>query len=436
MTPYLTDHPGVDIPTLRQLTDRYGTPMLVMDLRRVRANLDRIGTALQRRIGAAARPAFALKSCYLPGVVDTVRRAGWEVEVMSRFELEMALRAGVPGDSLTLTGLGWGEDTCRAALAAGVERFLVDTEADLESLNSATRGGGPTPQVYLRLNLGDRLPDPFVRADGKLGWCASTGLLDMVDAVRSRTRLSLAGLHLHQFNRLTEPDQYDAALALLAATARRLRAAGVDCRRIDLGGGLESIARLDQAGAPVERFTALIGRHFGPEAEMTEVITEFGRSVVGDAGYAVGRVTAVKPAAGRHWVIVDVPTNSLVPIPGSVFPPLRLADTSSRTMLDCAFSDGTGSPVSFAENVSLPAPEVGDLICLTEAGAYTTVFTELWAAPLPTLAVIGEDGRTLVREGPLTTRTTLESWYGPQAWQAGPDSAVTHACASNGGTPA
>jgi hypothetical protein len=82
----------------------------------------------------------------------------------------------------------------------------------------------------------------------------------------------------------------------------------------------------------------------------------------------------------------------------------------------CSFTDGTGSPVEFARDVVLPAPRVGELVCFAEAGAYMTVFMELWAADLPSLILIGSDRAAKIRSGKDLTRRTFESWYGPSAW--------------------
>lgn len=421
-----TDAPrtaGAHPALLRELVALHGTPLLVMDLGRVEQNVRRISAALRHHLGAGAEPNFAVKSCYLPGVLDTVRSAGWGVEVMSGFELDLVTRAGVPGRQVTLTGLGWGEATCRDAVKAGVGRYVVDSEADLLCLADAVRtAGAAPPDVLVRLNLADEVPESFLQPDGKLGRSGTAAFTTAVDAVRAMPELRFSGIHLHQFNRLTSTASYDLALGRLSARLRDLRRAGIRCAQVDIGGGVESLARLDSAGAPFEGFAEVMGRHLGQSGGTRVHVTEFGRAVVGDAGVAVGRVTAVKRSAERCWVVLDVPTNSLVPIPGAVFPPVPLEDTAGRPLERCSFTDGTGSPVGFAADVPWPAPEVGDLVCLTEAGAYTTVFTELWAAPLPTLITLDAQGAHRVREGAATTLATWHAWYADAAWRPGPPS--------------
>lgn len=411
-------HPSVDTGELAELADWYGTPLIIMDLRRVRTNLERISGALRAHLGERSQPAFAVKSCYLPEVLALTRAAGWGVEVMSGFELEMVTAAGVPGSEVILTGLGWGEQTCRAAVRHGVASYVVDTEADLMAL-AAEASAGQRSRVLVRANLADRVTDSFLEPDGKLGQCGDAAISAMIAAARAEPALDFSGIHCHQFNRLTSPDRYHSALRQVAHLVTGLIDAGVPCPIVDIGGGVSSLAQLDLAGAPFEGFAEAAGQHLA--GVPVEVIrSEFGRAVVGDAGCALGRITAVKRTGRRCWVVLDIPTNTLIPIPGAVYPPLLVGDAAGREVEICSFTDGAGSPVAFARDVPWPAPRVGDLVCLTDAGAYTTVLTELWAAAIPTLVQIGEGGSVSVRDGAQVTRRTHQTWYGGGAWQCSP----------------
>jgi diaminopimelate decarboxylase len=393
-----------------------GTPFLVMSLPRVRANATRISAALLREVGVQARQMYAVKSCYLTDVIETLHALGWGFEVMSDFELTMLLEQGIEGRELILTGLGWGDELCVKATEAGVRRFVVDTAADLASLVRASDPARPSG-VLLRLNLGDSFGNTFFGADAKLGQSLHA-LTSMAVMINDIPELRLEGLHLHQFNRLADGNAYDAALVALSVAVATLRDQGISIEEVDFGGGLESIARLDGCGQPVEDFFSVLGRNVANTTGLSSVVTEFGRAVVGDAAAMISRVVAVKEAEGRCWVVLDASTNTLVPIPGAVFDPVLLTGTAGRPMIVCSFTDGTGSPVGFAHDVTLPRPEVGDLVLLTECGAYTTVFSELWAAALPTVVILQCDGSYSVRSSDAVTRNTYKSWYSASAWRS------------------
>jgi diaminopimelate decarboxylase len=408
---------GLSPQKLRELGTEYGTPLVVYDLTTVQHNAARVAAAFAEALPCPFRAQFAVKSCYLPQVLREVQVAGWGMEVMSGFELDRVLASGVDGAEMILTGLGWDIPTCERAVEAGVRRFVVDSEADVRRLAAAADRAQRQVEVLVRANLADAVPGTFLDPGAKLGH--TTGQLPAFLAlVTSTPALRLVGLHVHQFNRLTDLDLFERICRATADLVRFLRAQGLAITELDLGGGLASLTKLAVHGVSVEQFAALAAAHLREMGELQEVSIESGRAVVGDAAAAVGRVTAVKASGGHTSVIVDVPTNTLVPIPNATYPPVLLApDATGRPLMRCSLSDGTGSPVWLACDVVMPRPQEGDLVALTEAGAYTTVFTELWAAALPTVVVLHLDGSRSVRSGSATTEATWKAWHGEASWR-------------------
>jgi diaminopimelate decarboxylase len=197
---------------------------------------------------------------------------------------------------------------------AGVRRFVVDSDADFAAL-AAVASSTQVAEVFIRLNVADRVQGTFLEAEGKLGQLAGPALATMFRAIADHPGLRVGWLHLHQFNRLADVGLFEESISVLADVVRGLRTEGIEIPSVDIGGGLESLTRLDDAGAPVEEIAMAVSRQLGPLG-LERVLTEFGRAVVGDAGIALGRVTAVRRGGRRSWVVVDIPTNILVPVPG------------------------------------------------------------------------------------------------------------------------
>lgn len=410
---------------LADLLTRCGTPLVVYDLSRIAENVQRVEAGLTGHFGAKADPAFALKSCYLPAVLARVLEAGWSVEVMSGFELSLALTAGVPGDRIIVTGLGWGVAVCRRALSSGVRRFVVDTREDLAALTTAAAVESGTAEVFVRVNLGAELPGTFLPAAGRHGFAPGAAFEEMVAAVAGDSRLEFAGLHFHQFNRLTDLALYEEGLRRFTDLAAEYQGR-TGLHALDLGGGFECLSRLDRLTAPVETFVAAAAARLTGVPGLRRVTFEFGRAIAGDAAITVGTVLAVKPVGDVCWVVVDVPSNTLIPIPGAVYPAIPLTSPGSRPIVRCAYADGTGSPVAFCEGAEQPRPRAGDLVAFAEAGAYTTVFSELWAAELPTIALLSPEGGVRLRPGGPVSRRTWSAWYGERAWSDDQDDQDDH----------
>lgn len=108
------------------LVARFGSPLYVY-------RADRIDAAhrdLVRWLPAPSTLYFSLKANPHPAIVARLIAAGCGCEVSSRGELATALAAGAPPARCLFTGPGKTTADIRAALAAGVTRFSVESLAD------------------------------------------------------------------------------------------------------------------------------------------------------------------------------------------------------------------------------------------------------------------------------------------------------------------
>ncbi|MBI3781582.1 MAG: hypothetical protein HY278_11100, partial [candidate division NC10 bacterium] len=87
----------------RDIVTQLGTPLLVYSSARLRDNISE-AIAAGRACPHPIRIHFALKACYLIGVVSLVREAGLNVEVMSEFEYLLARRVGFTPDQVVVNG--------------------------------------------------------------------------------------------------------------------------------------------------------------------------------------------------------------------------------------------------------------------------------------------------------------------------------------------
>lgn len=405
---------NVDGRTMTQLVSEFGSPFVAYSASRVRANAARIHSAFTTTLRPPVRSAFALKCCYLPAVVRAIVAAGWGVEVMSSLELELALGLGFGADQITLTGLGWSEALCTAAIQASVFRFVVDSESDAQVLSDVAVRMGRTASIFVRVNLEDSVGGTFLARDCKLG-VSTAQLPHTLRRLEPLRGLVLRGLHVHQMNRVSDLALYERILDSFVQTIHMTRALRFPVKEVDLGGGFDSLWHLDRMGHPIEDFATSVAVRLN-NLDLESVALQVGRAVVADAGIAVGTIVGVKQSSDVTWAIVDVPTNTLIPIPGATYVPVPVRLMSHRPNRICSFSDGTGSPVAYCEGVSFPDPRVGDQVCFLDAGAYTTVFSELWGYEMPSLVVLDRNA-THVRRARSTTAATIATWFGDSAWE-------------------
>jgi diaminopimelate decarboxylase len=118
------------------------------------------------------------------------------------------------------------------------------------------------------------------------------------------------------------------------------------------------------------------------------VIAEPGRFAVADAAIGLTTVVARKQRDGFCWLVVDLATNTLVPIEGSWFPPVPLSVADGRPGAVFRLADQSCAVTEVHGAVRLPE-DVSELAVLG-AGAYTTSFAHVWGPPSARVAVLDQ----------------------------------------------
>ena len=117
-----------------------------------------------------------------------------------------------------------------------------------------------------------------------------------------------------------------------------------------------------------------------------KLLFELGRSVVGQCGSLISRVTYVKKGVEKRFVILDAGMTDLIrpALYGAHHFIQNLTSTSNDTELYDVVGPVCESSDTFATDVMLPVTHRGDLIALRSAGAYGQIMASGYnCRPLP-----------------------------------------------------
>jgi len=293
-----------------ELAERYGTPLLVIDLDAVDAAIEQISS---RESYPALDVSYAAKAFATIEFLRHLRGHPIGVDVCSIGELVTAERAGIAAERLTLHGAGKSDDELRGACDGRVGFIAVDGLEELQRLD-ALAGDGCAAGVLLRLNLGiDTRTHAFVRTGGddtKFGIHARDEAAALA-MLRDRPKLRFAGLHAHVGSQIFDAEPYVATAAALMDAAVRAARAGLESQRIVIGGGF-GVATHPGADASFDVRAAIrtVGEYVARRAREEGLAPvrlgiEPGRAIVADAGTTLYRVLAVKRQSRRTFVVVD-----------------------------------------------------------------------------------------------------------------------------------
>ena len=361
---------------LTPLAERVGTPFYCYST----ATLERHYRVFAEAFaGDGALVCFAMKANSNQAVLRTLARQGAGMDIVSEGELCRALAAGVPGERIVFSGVGKTQDEMAAALRAGILCFNVESEPELAALSEVAQGLSLTAPVSIRVNpdvdAGTHAKISTGKYENKFG-IPITRAPEVYARAAAMPGIAVHGVDMHIGSQITDLAPFESAARLLAGLARDLMAAGHRLRHIDFGGGLGIPYRDDNAPPPdPAALAATLRPHFAPLG--LRPVFEIGRMIAGNAGILVARVTYVKHAEGRTFVIVDAAMNDLIrPTLYEAYHALRpVAEPAADAPRITADVVGpvceTGDYLAL--NREMPEVKAGDLIAVMTAGAYGAV---------------------------------------------------------------
>ncbi|WCK15322.1 diaminopimelate decarboxylase [Agrobacterium tumefaciens] len=322
---------------------------------------------------------YAMKANSNQAVLKTLAKLGGGIDVVSGGELRRALGAGVPANRIMFSGVGKTVAEMDYALEAGIYCFNIESEPELEVLNLRAVKAGKRAHVSFRIN-----PDVDARTHAKI----STGKKENkfgISYERARAvyahaatlpGIEVTGIDMHIGSQITELQPFEDAFRLLRELVESLRTDGHTISHVDIGGGLGIPYREDNNPPPLPDAYAHIVKN-ELKSLNCKIITEPGRLIVGNAGILVTEVIYVKDGGEKNFVIVDGAMNDLIR------PTLYEAYHGIRPVVQPAVdaprikADIVGPVCETGDYLALDremaAPQPGDLIAVSSAGAYGAV---------------------------------------------------------------
>jgi diaminopimelate decarboxylase len=367
---------------------------------------------------------YSLKANGMPGLVARLAGHGFGASAVSRGELALADRAGVPAGATALEGIGKTPRDLRTAvhLAAGGTPLLwvslesADEAASLADLAGRVLSGGTKLDVLVRVNPGVH-PETHAglavgRSTSKFGVAPS----EVPGVFRAgggrRGPLRWRGLHVHVGSQLGSLEAWATAVTQTVLTfAEHASADPTSFDTLDLGGGFP--AGLPDAPEPAQfaRAAREALRALPRSSRPTRLAIEPGRALVAEAGWLVARVLHVRERAQDghgpvRQVVIDAGMTELIrPALYGAEHPIAALTTLGRPV---GPSDGLGEAIvdgPICESTDrfgpamLPPVERGDLVAVGLAGAYASaMFSSYNGRPRPPEVLLEPDGsRSLLR---------------------------------------
>jgi len=344
---------------VQRLVATFGSPLLIIDCERVRAQYRRLQKALP---GVDLH--YALKPLPHPAVVRTVAALGGWLDLATTGEVQLVTKLGIDPARCIHTHPIKRDKDIRNALFAGVKVLVADNPDEVRKFRRY-RGDA---ELLLRVSF--RSPGAVSDLSRKFG-CDPEAALELA-RLAARLGISVRGFSFHVGSQardaLKHVEAIEACVQLLKK-ARREKLGAFDT--LDIGGGfpIDYMQRVPDIG----RFCAPIRKALAAVPRNVRVIAEPGRFIAGPAALGVASVMGRAERSGLWWYYLDDGLYSSYS--GQLFDHARYPLESLKQSTDLRPSVLAGPTCDsidvIAENIMLPKLKVGDLVIGRAMGAYT-----------------------------------------------------------------
>ena len=370
---------------LIHLAAQYGTPLYLFD----ESTIIRTARAFQR--GLEQYPAhthvhYASKAFLNTAIAQLMSRLGVGLDVVSVGELAIGRHAGADLELMHMHGNATPRAELEQAVAWGIGRICVDNLNQLDTLIDICAKLGKRQTILLRI-----APDVVAGGNTKIqtGSKKAKFGLNIADGSACKAleiaykseHLNLVGLHAHTGSQIRSFEALQATLERIFTVADMAhKAFGWQMQEICPGGGLFVPTNSSQAAPKIADYCAVVTSTVQREAQqrgwpLPSISIEPGRAMITRSAVALYRVNGFKQLDdGTCYLHADggIGDNLRPAMYNAVYGAMNAnrpnspANTSYRLAGRYCESGDILIP-----NLNLPKTELGDLIALPAAGAYT-----------------------------------------------------------------
>lgn len=398
----------IDGYSVRAIAEEYGTPLYIYSAASIRKAYEAIDRALSFTPHLIA---YAVKANGNLAILKLLAELGSGADIVSGGELARALRAGFSPDKIVYSGVGKTARELREAIETGIRAIHVESAFELDLIESIADSIGTKARIAFRVNPNvDPQTHPYI----------STGLhsskfgipIDEVESLLPRTlkssSLDLVGLTMHIGSQLGSPAPLAEASELLGRFALKCMERGAQFESLDIGGGWPlAYGNESDPYPPPSEFGRAIRRGLEASGILTHdllILTEPGRSLVGDAGLLITEVLGLKASATKQFVIADASMTELIrpALYDAYHAVMPVCEPRDReTIIADLVGPVCESGDFLARNRAMPRPKPGELLAIRGAGAYAREMASTYNARVlaPEVLIDGDKAR-LVRKRP------------------------------------
>jgi diaminopimelate decarboxylase len=361
--------------SVKELAEKYDTPLYVLSEKRIRDNYNRLHSMLINNY-KYVRVYYAAKANTNLTVLRILQSEGAYIDTVSPGEVFMGLSSGFTPEKILFTGTSVRDDELKFLAGANIT-VNVDSQSELDRLLKIAVPPVVSVRVNPEVGAGHHSHCITAGPESKFGLMEEEAL--KAYATAKKARVERFGIHMHIGSGILDVEPYVLAVEKLLSIAKRVHEeVGVEFEFIDIGGGLGVPYKPEDKDLDLSEFSSKIVVPFKSKVKeyglgKPFLCVEPGRYLVCDASILLTSVNTVKVTPTKKFVGVDAGFNTLIrPTMYGSYHPILVANKVAQAEKETYDVVGPicESGDVIAKDRALPKVEEGDLLAVLNAGAY------------------------------------------------------------------
>mgnify|MGYP006079641407 FL=1 len=304
---YKKKHFYIENVSTERIAKKYGTPSYVYSYNKIKDNINNF-----KKYFKTINPliCFSVKSNSNLKILSIINKLGLGADVVSKGELMRALKAGIKPNKIVFSGVGKTIDELKFAVSKKILLINAESENEIIEIEKIAKKNKKKINIGIRLNPNTNAETlkkiSTGKKENKFGLTRKK-FLELLKKYKDSNFIDIICLSVHIGSQITNHLPYKNMLNVVNKTIQQSK---YKFKYIDLGGGMGIQYEKNSNKLDYLKYNKLIKSFL--KKNNTKIIFEPGRSIIGNAGCLISKITYIKQTDLKNFVILDSAMNDMI----------------------------------------------------------------------------------------------------------------------------
>ena len=304
---YKKKHFYIENVSTERIAKKYGTPSYVYSHNKIKDNINNF-----KKYFKTINPliCFSVKSNSNLKILSIINKLGLGADIVSKGELMRALKAGIKPNKIVFSGVGKTIDELKFAVSKKILLINAESENEIIEIERIAKKNKKKINIGIRLNPNTNAETlkkiSTGKKENKFGLTRKR-FLELLKKYKDSNFIDIICLSVHIGSQITNHSPYKNMLNVVNKTIQQSK---YKFKYIDLGGGMGIQYEKNSNKLDYLKYNKLIKSFL--KKNNTKIIFEPGRSIIGNAGCLISKITYIKQTNSKNFVILDSAMNDMI----------------------------------------------------------------------------------------------------------------------------